>query len=228
MKLYEYDVQTYNFPQIIAHYLQVDDLSGLRSDVEDTLLQQQNSLYKNMEQASHYQRLYEQLNGPAGQQFYATYERFVREVIQPQYEEPIFYQKKPSHRILFYNNPGESRFHRDIDYGHSAAEINYSVPQTDAFDTNTFWIESQAGKEDYTPVNMKLGQYVRFHGATLRHGAKANTTGKSRVSFDFRVMPLSQAPAEFTDMSNWKEKDKDNPLFQNAHNFVLCKQKKHF
>ena len=222
MKLYEYDVSTYNFPQIIAGYLQVDDLSALRSDVGDDPTQAKNSLYKNMEQATHYRHLYEHLNGAAGERFYDTYERFVREVIQPQYGEPIFYQKKPSHRILFYNNPGESRFHRDKDYGHSTAEINYSVPQTDAFDTNTFWIESEEGKEDFTPIEMKLGQFVRFNGASLKHGAKANTTGKSRVSFDFRVIPLSNAPAEFTDTSAWKEEDKDNPLFQNAHNFVLC------
>ena len=225
MKLYDYDIQQYNFPQIIADYLVTDDLSALRSDVKDA--SGQNSLYKNMEQATYYRRLYEQLDSEAGRRFYSTYERFVHEVIQPQYGEPIFYQKKPSHRVLFYNNPGESRFHRDSDYGHSTAEINYSVPQTDAFGTNTFWIESEAGKEDFQPVEMKVGQFARFHGASLMHGARANTTGKSRVSFDFRVIPQSQAPSEFSNSSRWKEEDKDNPLLQNAHNFVLTRERYH-
>ncbi len=218
MKLYEYDIATYNFPQIIADYLQTEDLSALRSDVEDA--EGSNSLYKNMEQATLYQNLYAGLSGATGQQFYDTYKRFVREVIQPQYNEPIFYQKKPSHRILFYNNPGESRFHRDRDYGHSTAEINYSVPQTDAFDTNTFWIESEEGKEDFQPINMKLGQFVRFHGASLMHGARANTTGKSRVSFDFRIVPLSAASADLIKAFSQEKPDREDPLYQNAHRFV--------
>lgn len=216
MELYEYDIAAYNFPQIIADYLRVDDLASLRSDVEDAA--GQNSLYKNMEQATPYRRLYACLNGPAGQRFYDTYQRFVREVIQPQYGEAIFYQQRPSHRILFSNNPGASRFHRDRDYGHSPVEINYSVPQTDAFGTNTFWIESEEGKEDFAPIEMRLGQFVRFHGASLMHGAKANTTGRSRVSFDFRVVPLSQAPAELKNASDKKEAAS---LATNPHRFVL-------
>ena len=221
MKIYEYAIEEYNFLKIIADYLKVDDLTCLETDVSSAA-GAQHSLYKNMEQATLYKRLYDGLNGATGQQFYQTYERFIQKVVRAQFSEPIYYQKKPTHRILFLNNPGESRFHRDRDYGHSKAEINYLVPQTPAYDTNTFWLESEEGKEDFRPVNMQIGEFVRFNGASLKHGAKVNTTGKSRVSFDFRVIPSSKAPASFTNTSAWKEEDKDNPLFKNAHNFVLC------
>ncbi len=151
MKIYEYPIEDYNFPRIIADYLEVDDLTRLETDVSSET-GAQHSLYKNMEQATLYKRLYEGLNGATGQQFYQTYERFIQEVVRAQFGEPIYYQKKPTHRILFLNNPGESRFHRDRDYGHSTAEINYLVPQTPAHDTNTFWLESEEGKEDFKPV----------------------------------------------------------------------------
>ena len=71
-------------------------------------------------------------------------------------------------------------------------------------------------------VNMQVG-FVRFNGVSLKHGAEVNTTKKSWVSFDFRVIPFFEAPISFTDISAWKEEDKNNPLFKNAHNFVLCR-----
>ena len=145
-EIYSYNLEKYNFSKIIADYLEVDDLSQLRSSVREEGEASQFSLYKNMEQSAAYQRLYSCLNGSEGKLFYDTYERFIREVIRPQYNEPVFYQKKPTHRILFMDSPGVSRFHRDRDYGHSVAEINYCVPQTDAYDTNTIWIESEEGK----------------------------------------------------------------------------------
>jgi hypothetical protein len=221
MQIFTYDTATYPFPQIIADFLGEEDLGALACELSADEADQ-NSLYKNMESSAAYKQLYAQLNGEAGQKFYQTYERFVREVIRPQYAEPIFYQKKPTHRILFSNTPGQSRFHRDRDYGHSTAEINYLVPQSPAFGTNTMWLESEEGKEDFKPVEMLVGEFVRFNGASLMHGAKVNTTGRSRVSFDFRVIPQSKAPAQFADSSRWKEEDLDNPLLQNAHNFALC------
>lgn len=220
--IFDYDRKKYNFAEIIANYLAVDDLSHLQASLSNERTEA-NSLYKNMEQSSVYQQLYAQLNSAEGKQFYDTYERFVREIIRPQYDEPILYQKKPTHRVLFWDTPGVSRFHRDRDYGHNIAEINYFVPQTKAFETNTVWIESEEGAKDFNPMEMEVGQFARFNGASLEHGAKVNTTGKSRVSFDFRIIPFSKTPATITDTSSWEDEDKENPLFQNAHNFSLCR-----
>lgn len=220
--IYKYDLAKYNFAKIIADYLEVNDLSALEASLSSNNGTSQNSLYKNMEQSVAYKKLYESLNSANGSLFYDTYKRFIQEVIRPEYDEPILYQKKPTHRILFLDTPGVSRFHRDRDYGHSTAEINYFVPQTKAFGTNTVWIESTEGAKDFTPMDVEVGQFARFNGASLEHGAKENKTGKSRVSFDFRIIPFSKQPAIVTDTSSWEEKDKDNPLFQNAHNFSLC------
>jgi hypothetical protein len=228
MKILDFNKQQYNFDQIIQEFIESNDLSDLEAErkeedrKEEDRSEDQNSIYKNMEQTSHYQNLYEKLDGEEGERFYDLYKDFIRQVVRPMYDEPIFYQKKPTHRIHFKNGSGASRFHKDSDYGHNRAEVNYSVPQTAMFGTNGIWIESEEGKADYNPMEMKVGQYAEFKGAYLKHGAKENESGQTRVSFDFRVMPQSEAPDVFTDKSTWKEEDKDNPLFKNAHNFALC------
>lgn len=176
---FEYDLRKYNFAKIIADYLSVDDLSQLQASLTVETSTSGNSLYKNMEQSPAYQQLYRCLNSEEGARFYQTYQRFVEDVIRPQYDEPILYQKRPTQRILFWDTPGVSRFHRDRDYGHNTAEINYFVPLTKAFDTNTVWIESIEGEKDFTPMEMEVGQFARFNGASLEHGAQVNKTGKS-------------------------------------------------
>lgn len=220
-EIFNYNLQEYNFTKIIEDFLEVEDLSEI-AIVDKKTVEKGNSLYKNMEQTEHYRKLYEALNSEKGTVFYETYRKFIQEVIRPQYDEPILYQEKPTHRILFKNVEGVSRFHRDSDYGHNDAEINYILPQTLAFDTNTLWIESEVGKEDFKPVEMKPGQVARFKGVSLMHGAKINQTKKTRVSFDFRVIPLSLKPDEIADTTSWQEEDKTNFLFNNAHNFVLA------
>ena len=217
--VFDYDAATYDFRGVIADLLGRRDLTTLTADYVNGADRAGNSLYKNMEQSPHFRRLYAGLESESGRAFYALYERFVREVIRPQYAEPIYYQRRPSHRILFADTPGQSRFHRDRDYGHHGSEVNYLVVQTPAFATNTIWIESEEGRADYAPVVLEPGQYVRFKGVNLAHGAQLNVTGRSRVSFDFRVMPASQMPSV-----DLEEADPTitNPVRRNARNFVRC------
>ncbi|WP_116126755.1 hypothetical protein [Lewinella sp. IMCC34183] len=219
-KLFDYDPARYPFRSLISRYIGTDDLEDLRAAyTSDPELA--NSLYKNMEQSPVFKAMYAGLRSAEGEEFYAVYECFIREVIRPQFTEPIYYQTKPSHRILFADVPGQSRFHRDADYGHDPAEINYWVALTPAYATNTFWIESEEGKEDYQPVETRPGQYARFRGSTLSHGAKNNTTGKSRVSFDFRVIPAADAPARYREQAA-ADANAANPVQANALKFSYC------
>jgi len=41
-------------------------------------------------------------------------------------------------------------------------------------------------------MNTFIGEFVKWDGANLKHGNKINDTGNTRVSFDFRVMPISK------------------------------------
>ena len=70
--------------------------------------------------------------------------------------------------------------------------MNFFVPLTKAFDSNTVWVESEEGKEDFAPMNARYGEFYMWDGANLKHGNKKNETGSTRVSFDFRVLPRSK------------------------------------
>jgi hypothetical protein len=221
MTIHEFDPDRYDFHAIIEDYLDAPNLSMLESDVEPDP-EEDASIYKQMERSTPHQKLYEHLNSDEGQRFYDTYEQFIAEVVRPLFDESILYQRKPTHRIHFRNGSGASRFHKDSDYGHNRAEINFSVPQTRAYGTNTFWIESEEDKGDYEPIVMDVGEFVEFKGSYLRHGAKKNESGRTRVSFDFRVMRESEAPAEIVDTANWDDDADEDEIMQNAHDFVRC------
>ena len=56
--------------------------------------------------------------------------------------------------------------------------------------TNNIWIESKFDKNDYKPMNLDYGQFLIFDSG-LKHGNRINKENKTRISFDFRVIPYS-------------------------------------
>jgi hypothetical protein len=87
------------------------------------------------------------------------------------------------------DNVAVGEFHRDGDYNHPQGERNYWLPLTPAWDTNTVWIES-GGPGSYRPANAVPGEFVQFDAVNTVHGNYTNDTGATRVSFDFRCIPL--------------------------------------
>lgn len=220
MNVLSFDKTTFNFHSILQELLETDNLAALRSNHDAS---DKNSIYKNMELTDLYQKLYEKLESEEGQRFYDLFETFIIEVVRPLYDEAIIYQKRPTHRIHFADGHGAARFHTDMDYGHHRCEINYTVPQTNMYDTNSIWIESSEGKGDYKPMQADVGEMVEFQGAYLKHGAKHNRTGDTRVSFDFRIMTYSDAPAPYKNKKLWEKSDSSHPLFKQFDDFGLCR-----
>ena len=66
------------------------------------------------------------------------------------------------------------------------------MPLTNAFDTNTIWVESEEDKGDFAPMNCNYGEIIQWDGSNLSHGNKLNKTGKCRISVDFRVIKKSE------------------------------------
>ena len=220
-KILSYNSSEYPFHEVIGRFIGENDLSLVSTG--DQNFETKNSYYKNMELTPAFERMYAALDDEnRGREFYRLYEKFIQEVIRPQFDEPIYYQKKPSHRILFRDLKGQARFHRDSDYGHEDHEVNYWVPQTRAFDTNTIWIESENGKENYKSQNLEIGEYLKFHGAALSHGAMDNITDRTRVSFDFRVVRESDFLGSLTAKGANEYNADNNPIRSNAHKFVKC------
>lgn len=119
------------------------------------------------------------------------YRDFLREQVLPLFGADLCVQKVPTFRVAEPGGLAVSRWHTDAEFGHQAETVNFWVPLTLARGTATVWTETGPGKGDYTPVNMVPGQYLEFSATTLRHGNKPNITGRTRVSFDFRVIPFA-------------------------------------
>lgn len=120
-------------------------------------------------------------------QIYRDFINFLEESI---FHEKLVYQKLPTLRIHLPDNLSVGAYHRDSDYNHPREEINVWVPITTAQRTATIHMESSFDKEDYHPIELEYGQYLIFDSA-LKHGNEVNVEGYTRVSFDFRVIPLS-------------------------------------
>lgn len=102
--------------------------------------------------------------------------------------DDLIYQAVPTFRVHLPGSLAVGEFHKDSEYAHSREEINFWLPVTEAFGTNSIWVESREDAGDYRPTWVKKGEVFRFPGGILRHGNKLNDTGVSRVSFDFRAV----------------------------------------
>ena len=124
--------------------------------------------------------------------FFKTYNKFVKHLSKNVFKETLIYQERPTLRVMFPNNVAVSEFHRDSDsnYNHPVEENNVWVPLTSSLNSNTIWMESKYNKKNYKPVNLNYGQYLIFDSG-LKHGNVINKEEKTRLSFDFRVIPYS-------------------------------------
>jgi len=121
----------------------------------------------------------------------AMYHRFLCDVVCAHLgEEFLIFQRSPD--VRFHLRRGRSLVgpHSDADYKHSPYEINFWVPLTAAFGTNSLWAESSPQLGDYHPFDVSYGDAVRFYGNQCLHFTEDNDTDQTRVSFDFRVVRL--------------------------------------
>ena len=125
-------------------------------------------------------------------EFLNLYHRFIRTVVAPVMRtDRVIFQKWPNIRVMLPNNMAVVLYHTDSDelHSHPDGELNIILPMTDMFDTNSIVVESLPYLGDFHPVTMSPGQAFFFNGNKCRHGNEINLTGKTRVSFDFRVIP---------------------------------------
>ena len=200
MKLLKYSVNEYPFTQIIKNLYDINDLKFIHEQWSGA---QEYDLLNNVrtDQKTVYHKYF--YDNVEKTNWYEVYNTFIIEVIRPLFDSAILYQKIPTFRVHQPNNLAVAAFHRDSEYSHSTHEINFFLPLTRAFDNNTIWAESEKGKEDFSPMNLEVGECMQWEGANLLHGNKTNDTGVSRVSVDFRIMPLAKYEKnEMTSITN--------------------------
>ena len=186
MEYIEYSTEDYPFRGIIEEVLQTKDLERIHSMADYELF------VKGTDQSTiWHKRYYDNLD-----KFLPLYDKFINEVVKPSFGEDIVYQKIPTFRTQLVKNLGVFEFHRDRDYAHNEEERNFFLPFTDAYATNTIWVESEEDKADYSPMTTLYGQVVKWNGNSLMHGNRQNTTSNTRVSVDFRCIPFSKYSEE--------------------------------
>jgi len=173
-----YDVDRFPFRRLMATHLCVGSLEMVHTRFGAPTITPNND----QETALH-RAMYR-----VGEEFHAVYRSFVRDWLQPLVGEPVVFQAVPSFR---YQSPGTvavGRWHRDSDFGHAPAEMNIWVPLTTTERSSAVWIESAPGAQDYAPVPVPHGSAMLFDAVSLKHGNVENVSGKTRVSFEFRVV----------------------------------------
>ena len=193
MKKFSYDTQEFDFITFFQKIFKIDNISLVHQIGIFDLLKRET------DQSTDFHKLY--YDNVAD--FLEVYERFIIENIKPIFSEQIVYQKIPTFRIQVPNNVGVGEWHKDKQYQHNQEEINFFLPFTRAFDTNTIWVESEEDKGDFKPIE---AEFVMWNGCHLTHGNKINRTSKTRISVDFRVIPLSRWKIQGGESINTKVK----------------------
>ena len=125
------------------------------------------------------------------------YTDFLSQHIKPRFGEKIVYQKIPTLRVHLPGNVSVGEFHKDKhyrneDWANQVQELNYFMPLTSAYVTNTILAETEEDLGDYKELRANYGECVEWSATKLTHGNKQNITSVTRVSFDFRVIPKSR------------------------------------
>lgn len=180
---FNYDVNEYPFQMNLCQLFSVNNLNSINEDIQ--VFKREN------DQNTKYHKIYYEWTRT--KKFKKIYTSFIKNNILPIYKKSIVYQSIPTFRIAYQNNIAVGEFHkdknyRDVSWAERVHEDNFFLPFTDAFDTNTIWVESSEDKGDYLPMECKYGEFIKWDGSNLTHGNKINKTGKTRVSVDFRVM----------------------------------------
>jgi len=185
-----YDIEKYPFKSIVSNWLDIRDLHKLHE------IKEYKHFDREHDQSTQWHRIFYSMIR-IDKTFDETYINFLREYIKPKFGEEIVYQKIPTFRVHLPNNVSVGEFHKDMDYrnkewAEKVKEINYYVPLTKAYGTNTIWAESEEDKGDFKPIYSNYGECIEWEASKLTHGNKDNITSNTRVSFDFRVIPKSR------------------------------------
>ncbi len=187
----KYQTTKYNFSEIISNILNTENLSKIH---EENHFVKYDLFTRDKDQSTKYHKMYYDNFITKVQ---STYQKFIREVIRPMYDEEIVYQKIPTFRLHFPGNIAVGEYHkdkwyRDSEWHEEVCEMNFYLPFTNAYGSNTIWVESKEDKGDYKAMDVNYGECVQWDGVNLTHGNKENISNSTRISVDFRVIPFSK------------------------------------
>ena len=151
-------------------------------------------------QTEYHRKFYDRID-EGWSEFEEIYTKFASEVLLPYLGlEEALVQKFPTYRIQLPNNRAVVIKHHDSDelHRHPKGEINFIYALTDMFATNSIQVEKTARMGNFETINLKQGECLSFNGNLCDHYNDINKTGQSRMSFDFRILPLNYYDPEYS------------------------------
>ena len=220
MKKYTYDASKYKFRELVSNLFGVSNLEKIhelkRDWIEGDYDKPHVGLYKSMNEVKGKNKVLPESNSTFHSTFYKklndnwielyeAYDEFIHNEIIPIMDERFHYQYLPSFRVQLpnLNHQAVYTWHFDSDnlHRHPKGEINFFLPLTKAYGTNTIWIESEPYKLDFKPLEANYGEFWSNNGNVCMHGNKPNITTTTRMSFDFRIIPLSKYNPNYSNNS---------------------------
>ena len=130
------------------------------------------------------------------------YLEFINNTIKPLLgSDKIVYQTTPNIRFHLPNctnigkrdsdpNSEVIGLHCDSEFNHLEREINIILPITDMYDTNSIYFNNiENSLDNYNNLKLNKNQYFTGYFNKVLHYNCINKTNKTRVSFDFRIIP---------------------------------------
>lgn len=182
--------------------------------------------------------------------FVQMYEGIIDTCIAAMVDRPFRFQRVPSIRVLV-PHARTVQFHSDYWYGHGPEILNLWMPITRSFGTNALRLASDEDSVRATarlveerarqpeiderlaplckPVEIDFGQVQVFNSQTV-HGSVENTTDRTRVSIDFRVMLEGVDPGSKDGATYYRARHEEapapaaaSPVAQRAASYIFPK-----
>jgi len=191
-KVIRYSVKDYPFIHLIEKLFNSKNLSELHTQDETNypifeVAKDSNTVFHEI--------FYDKMRS-GWDEFTETYTNFIANFVRPYVDEDIIYQKWPTFRVHLPNNLAVGAWHTDAEFNHPEGEINFILPITRMFESNTVITESEPGLRDFKQVELEPGELFVFNGNKCMHGNLPNKTGSTRISLDFRVLKKSDYSSE--------------------------------
>jgi sporadic carbohydrate cluster 2OG-Fe(II) oxygenase len=202
-QIVRYDTGKYPFVEIITQ--RVNDHLAKKSAPPLTDLSLLHTVADRSEIAALYSAIYDLFLTP---RFAEIYDALCKEIIETKFGGKAAYQRVPSARIQM---PGQVSvsYHTDEWYGHGHHVQNFWLPLVHVSGTNSMFVADEATSLRITdeikktrksiaeinqiarsvsaPLDIRFGDVFHFNSHVL-HGSEINTTDRTRVSFDFRML----------------------------------------
>ena len=205
IKKLDFNQEKYNLSKIVTDYF------GYELNEAHKHSDKEYELFKELGKDSHtifHKKFYSKID-QGWEEFISCYYALFSEVILPFLGlEEALVQRFPSFRVHLPNNVAIVIKHYDSDHRHNHpfGEINFIYALTDMYNTNTLKVEKMPRSEDYVDLNLNKTELISFNGNICSHYNVINLEGKTRMSFDFRVLPLNYYDNKYSKTSVTKGK----------------------